>query len=380
MKSRKVTALAAAAVLALSGSFLPARAEEPADDGQIYLGYCQAEKYYEFDYQLYYITDALVQSGALEGVDMEGLTEESSAREIWDRVCSTQDDSSAVLFAKDGYMDYSDPEYADLDDAGTAKAVDSFFERSHAELILSMGTSGGLMVKDSTDLPYMNFVASDPVASGIVESQDSSGDDRAWALVSVGSDRMSLGVMNDIFAPKKLGIVYADNEDAYIYSGAENVDAFALENGMTVEKRFVEDEFPEEEYSLYVKNMRKAHEELAEAGIDVYILTTSVLEDADLKYVLEPFMEKGIPSYSINSTQDVHNGAMAAVALLDYRNIGKFAAENFQSLLDGESLGSLPQVYNTAPYLVFNYDTVRRTGYQLPFQILVSADEIWCEE
>jgi ABC-type uncharacterized transport system substrate-binding protein len=123
--------------------------------------------------------------------------------------------------------------------------------------------------------------------------------------------------------------------------------------------------------------MLEAHRELAAEGIDLYILTTSLLMPEDFAPVLEPFVEKGIPVFSVNSTEDVRYGATAAVEMCDYTNIGRFAAEAMRAWKAGEGLEKINQIYDTAPFLVVNIDTLQRSGIRLSLDVLLSASEIY---
>ena len=248
--------------------------------------------------------------------------------------------------------------------------------------MLTMGTSGGLMVMDCSDVDYMNFLASDPIGSGIVFGDEYSNLNRGWAHVNSGVDERALAVMDDLFSPKKIGIVYNfDDPDAYIYSSAQSVDEYAAAQQVNVEKVSVSDsiEDTDEAYRLYVEEMKTAHEKLAALEIDVYILTTSLLEAKDFKVVLEPLVEKGIPIFSVNSTEDVRYGATAAVEMLDYPNIGRFATEIIAHYKEGTNLDKLTQKYDTAPFLVLNIDTIHDSGIRLPLDVLMSASSIYRE-
>ncbi len=381
-KGAKALCLLLTAGLAL-GAVTASRAE-PAASGAKRIGYCQAESYYEFDFQIYEIAAALEEQGVLELP--EGAAERgTAAREVWLALCAASESSETFEFVPEAFVDLSTPAWARLSEGKQAEKYRTLMEEQGIDLVITMGTAGGLFVKDSTDLPYMNFLASDPVGSEIVAGEEFSGTARGWAHLSVGLDQRALSVMNSIFAPKKIGIVYnMEDPEAYVYSSAASVDAYAAEHsadGESVEvvRRSVSDDIDDsdEMYEAYKADMLAAHEELAAADIDLYILTTSLLEPEDFAPVLEPFVEKGIPVFSVNSTEDVRYGATAAVEMCDYTNIGRFAAEAMTAWKDGKSLDAIGQIYDTAPFLVFNIDTLQRSGIRLPLDVLLSASKIY---
>ncbi len=340
------------------------------------VGYCQGEEYYEFNYQLYYLVNALVENGCFK-YDMDsGINEEMPAREIWEHISGSGGEGSRVEFVRDAFADLTDSEYSGPNAGSVKEKLTQLAEDNGVDIMLTMGTTAGLQVK-SAGVPSMNFVSADAVGAGITGGKEYSEDDSVWAHVDSESFARSLSVMDDIFSPKSVGIVYANNVDAYFYSGADNVMTLAGNSGFRMEKEYVNDSFDEKDYPVYLENMRKAHEKLAEKQVDVFIMTTSLLAPEDFEYVLQPFVEKNIPTYSINSVEDVKNGVMLAVESSDYENIGRFGAENILRYMEGSKLSSLPQEYATAPYLVINYKAAKEIGYTFPFDMLLTANVIF---
>ncbi|MBR0091273.1 MAG: hypothetical protein IJP92_06215 [Lachnospiraceae bacterium] len=358
--------------------------EEPKDRGKLTIGYCQAGDYYEFDYQIYQIGMALVDNGTLTSQELTELKQGDSAKDVWHAL--SLGESDRYRFDADSFFDITSAEFTGADASGEAEedAVNRLLAERIRErdidLMITMGTSAGLAVKACPGVPYMNFIASDPVSSGIVGGAEYSGDERGWAHVNDGVEEKALRVMNDIFTFETLGIVYsAEDPEAYIYSGAASLDSFAEANGKSVLTEYVTDEFEdtEEAYRAYYDDLYAAHQSLADAGIDLFILTTSYLELEDYYEVLLPFIEKGIPVFSLNSTEDVRCGALAAVEMIDYQNVGFFAADTLGKYQEGESLDRLPQRYPAAPFLVLNVHTMRQSGIRLPLDTLISASKIY---
>ena len=356
-------------ILALVTSLFTGMTADAAVHEKIRIGYCQAGSYYEFDYQIYQIGMALIENGELSSDALEKLKQGDDAKTVWKALC--EGSSPYYEFVENGYIDVAKAEQADVEDIIREQKID---------LMIAMGTTAALEIKNNTNVPYLNFTASDPVSSGITGGVDFSGDSRAWAHVDAGLEMRALSVMGDIFAPKKIGIVYSNEDpEAYTYSGARSLDEFAAANDQEVVREFVSDEFEEtdEEYQKYKNNLLNAHKKLAESGIDVFVLTTSYLLPADFEEVLSPLVEKGIPVFSINSTEDVRFGALAAVEMIDYQNVGRFAADTLSKYQKGSDLKELPQQYATAPFLVLNIDTMRKTNVTLPLDTMISASKIY---
>ena len=73
-------------VLLLSCSKLRQK-PEPAASGAKRIGYCQAESYYEFDFQIYEIAAALEEQGVLE-LPESAAERGTAAREVWLALCA----------------------------------------------------------------------------------------------------------------------------------------------------------------------------------------------------------------------------------------------------------------------------------------------------
>ena len=344
---------------------------------KIRIGYCQDGDYYEFDYEIFQIGKGLAENGMISSDKLDSLRQGDSAPTVWSALSDAK--SSCLTFVPEAYFDIASDDFMKLDDEEIQNKLADRIAEYDIDLMITMGTSAGCAVRDACPVPYMNFIASDPIESKITGGEEYSGNNRAWAHVSTGVEERALTVMKDIFGARSVGIVYNNTEEAYIYSGAASVDEFAKANRIKVMKQFVRDydDYSSEAYETYKNDLLAAHRVLADSGIDLYILTTTGLEADDFHETLEPFIDKGIPVFSINSTEDVRFGALAAVEMFDYENIGRFAAANISDYYNGVSLSEIPQVYETAPFLVLNSDTLHRTGVKLSLDALISASTIY---
>lgn len=344
-------------------------AEEP-----LLLGYCQSDPYYEYDLQLYYLIKGLEEYGLIPRILEDGkISSDISSSQLW-KYLSTLDQSQwGVQFAPEMFLSL-DSGFSGIKES--EKQMEELLKEQKIDMMITMGTKAGLAVKEQTETPLMNFMAADPVKAGIVDGTGFSGTPHVWAQVDPGNFTRSMEVMYDTFKPSEIGVIYADRDDAYVYSGAEELDHFCEEQQVEVSRVYVDDVFDEGEYDRYVREMRQAGETLA-GSVDVFILTTSLLEKEDFPYVLEPFYEAGVPVYSINSIVDVEYGALMAVESSDYQNIGRFGADTLRKYISGTRLEKLNQVYQTAPFLVLNYTTAKRIGYRPDFDMLCSTSRIY---
>jgi ABC-type uncharacterized transport system substrate-binding protein len=380
MKKRLICSLLAILVLTavLTCTLVVSGDDVNNSDKVLKLGYCEGESYYEFDYALYNLIYGLEEYGLIKDLP-EGMPVESNSRDIWEWICSQDQEDWDVRFIEEAFFSLTDNEYSKMEDSEIAEYIDRKITESGIDLMISMGTTAGLTTKAvPSGTPMMCFAAADPVKSGIVVNAQQSGTPNVWAQVDVDGFKRTIRVMNDIFKPEKIGTVYADSEEAYIYSGVDVLDEFAQENDIEVVREFVEDPQTNEEYDEYLRNLKYAYEKLAKE-VDLFVMTTSLVEGEDFKDILQPFYDAKIPIYSINSTDDVKYGALLAAESADYKNVGRFGADMIKRYIGGERLETLPQVYQTAPFLVINYDVARKIGYKPPFNLLLSANKIYIE-
>ncbi len=373
---RKMIVRCLSACMALLLTVCSCALAETATAKKLVLGYCESDPYVEFDTQLYYLLLGMEEYGLIGGVAGK-LNSDMPALDMWNIVSAMNLPDWQIHFSPNVYVSLIDQQYASVSEEQQGRIIDSMIASAGVNMMLTMGTSAGLAIKNlPSGTPLVNFVAADAYKSGIVNSTATSKLEGRWAHIDVDAFGRTIQVMDDVFNPDSVGVVYADNAEAYIYSGADVLDEFCAAQGITVHRQYVEDEFDEGAYNVYVQQMHDAHAELAKV-VDVYVLTTSLLEPDDYDYVLSPLFDAGIPVYSINSSYDVECGALLAAEASDFPNIGRFGADTLRRYLAGEPLSSLPQIYQTAPFLVINYDTARRIGYRPTFDMLLSASTIY---
>jgi ABC-type uncharacterized transport system substrate-binding protein len=344
----------------------------------IKLGYCQGESYYEFDYALNYLILAFEEKGMI-GKLSKPLPYDTLSRETWEFLKNEDQSSWQVQFAGGAYFSLDESEYTGFGEEKIAQKMLTAAQNEDVDVFIACGTMASLAAKQLSErCAVVSLAASDPVKSRIVARDDISETENVWAMTDPGAFNRSIMTMYDILQPKTVGVIYAGNDDAYIYSGADELDKFTVENGIEVKKRFVDDPegASEEETRKYYGEMTAAFEELSNE-VDVFVMTTSLIETADMKDMFEPFYERNIPIYSINSTDDVKYGALMAIETSDYESIGYFTADTLAKYADGAKLSELPQIFQTAPFLTLNITAARRIGYKPDFKILLVASKIY---
>ncbi|MDD3169905.1 MAG: hypothetical protein PHC91_10660, partial [Eubacteriales bacterium] len=143
-------------------------------------------------------------------------------------------------------------------------------------LILGMGTDPGLFVKDlNLDVPLLVPMATDPVASGIIDSAQDSGNSNIWALVEPNPTGRQLKFYHNMIGMKKLGMVV--EEDSQDIAAIEIYEEAAAKMGIEVVKKEISRRTRLEAPAAYYAELQQNYKDLVEKEeIDAFLLTIYV--------------------------------------------------------------------------------------------------------
>lgn len=246
------------------------------------------------------------------------------------------------------------------------------------DLILAMGTDPGLFVKElGLGVPMLDPMATDPVASGIIDSVADSGNPNIWALVEPNTMGRQLTYYHQMFGFKTIGmVVEPETQDI---AGIPIYEKTAEELGVTVVKKLIPmDEMPED-YDAYYQELGRKYRELAyEDKVDVFLLTYHTSQyPEELEALFQPFLDEKIPVLVSDGDAFVEYGALLCVSSYDYGSYGRFTADITSTVFHGRSPASLPNEFVSSPRIVLNAKTAEAIGYPLDFRLLQSCDTIY---
>ena len=348
--------------------------------GKYRIGLVDYDEYLPSSRQFYYILAGLEENGwigqgripfSLQEVEQGDLTIQQMFDSLVDADLGEYIEFPAGAFH---YLAYEDEKEVEED----------LKERAEGglDLIITSGTSAGVFVKNlNLPVPMTDYSATDPVASGIIDSAtQGSGNPNVWAQVEPSLPFRQLRYYHSVSPFKKLGIIVYGDETI---SGVPDIEASSEEIGFELVKYNIAEckRETEPEQEEYYGMLEKRIRQMAAEGIDAFFLTVDLINDTNrLLSLLTPFYEKNIPVYLMDDVSYVQKGALMLISANDMENVGRFVADTIARIFNGAQAGSLPCIYTSAPSIYVNYDIARRIHYPLTFEFLSVCDEIFTEE
>jgi ABC-type uncharacterized transport system substrate-binding protein len=335
------------------------------------VGYCESEPFTNYAGTLYSLLKGLNELGWLGKVDGIGYQPgQQDTAGMW-RWLSSRKLSPRIEFVGDAYFSL-----ASLKE----KEYQKIRERLHREkidFVLVMGTSAGqLLANNRYQTPVMVFSASNAIQSRIIKSVTDSGRDNVWAHMDPKRFQRQMEVFYDTFQFHKLGLVYENSPTAYGYSAIAQIEAAAHQKGFAINRIYVAEPKNDNDQERYYADLSQAYCQLS-GWADAMYLTVASIDKRRLPQLLTPFYAQKIPVFSQLGADEVKYGALMSVSTVDFKNLGRFGAENMVRFFSGSALRSLQQVFASTPKIIVNLEAARKTGYRFPFEALLAADQVF---
>ena len=336
------------------------------------------DEYIPFSRQLYYILAGLEENGWIKEGSVpftaEGIEREKTYVDEMYEILEKTDLGPYIEFSPGAcyYLAYED-------ENEIAEDLKKRASEGDIDLIITTGTSAGVFVKDlDLKVPMIDFSATDPVASGIIDSAtEGSGNPYVWAQVEPSLPLRQLKYYHSIKPFYRLGVIIYGDETI---SGVPDIKQSAEEIGFSLVKYNIDEQPREtaEDKEAYYKLVEEKVQEMAGENIDAFFLTVDLINDMEyLMPLLSYFYEKRIPVYLMDDVSVVEAGALMLISANDMENVGRFVADVIGKTLNGAEAGSLPCVYTSAPSIYVNYDVAMDIQYPLSFGFLAVCDQIF---
>jgi ABC-type uncharacterized transport system substrate-binding protein len=335
------------------------------------------------DYKDYYIYLQALFDGfaaldwmpAVDILSMEGLT----LKERLERV-EFEIEGAYVSFPPELSYDFDwdearleDPEWLSIRDA---KGVDAFY---------SLGTFATLAFSGLDDasfkVPVFGESISDPVGSGVIPSVDDSGKDFLTVRYDPEQFANQIRIFHDVIGFKRLGVPHHDSEDGQLEVAWPDIERVAKEKGFEIVSysKGIQrlDEIDEEEKPAARKAVVAAIDALATEVDAFYFGLMEGLDDENMPFALEALERAKKPSFSMEGEYHVKKGILLGTSEGDLVAVGLFNARKMIDAFRGAVPRSQVQYYRVSPTIVVNLKEAELIGYDVPMEIVSSADRVF---
>jgi len=343
-----------------------------------------------------YFSYADVLEGTLRGLMTIGWIKEVPPLQPGFKGYDAYDDgkTAANILAELGKTDYSaflefPPElFFDLK-FSDANARSAEFRRitstaSGADLIIALGTQVSTILAKQAKFPIPVIVdsISDPVGSGILVSLEDSGRDYLTGAVDPDQDIRQVRLFHSVIKFKTLGIIYEDSEIGRAYGAVEDIQKVASENGFRVvaSTRVLpdpEDENDEAAWAAAEEAYVRALDVLCPKVDAVYLAVQAGLSEYSLPDIVKTLDRHKKPSFIMEGKNFVRDGVLLGESDSNLLAKGIFNGKKIVNIFKGRKPRDLPQVYEHVPHIAINLDTAQTIGYDVPIDIIASADEVF---
>jgi putative ABC transport system substrate-binding protein len=243
-------------------------------------------------------------------------------------------------------------------------AIAAEFVRLKVDMIVTVGTAIAAVKQETSTIPIVFAVATDPVASGMVES-----------LARPGGNVTGLSLQSAELGPKRIEllreVVPGLHRLAALvdvgYSGGllevANVQAAARKLGLdvdTLEIRRAEDIAP----AIDGRN----------SAVQALYVVTNSLVGANRSRIMALAIKAGLPTICANRAYTEDGGLMSYGP--DQRDLFRRAADYVDKILKGTKPSDIPVEQPTKYELVINLKTAKALGLTIPESFLTRADEV----
>ena len=286
------------------------------------------------------------------------------------------------------YLEIAPADFFDLkwdDDNARSREFRLLASRgSGIDLILSLGTQMSAILSKPSDfaIPVIVDSISDPVGSGILASLEDSGKDFLTGAVDPDQDLRQVRLFHSVIKFKKLGILYEDSEIGRAYGAVDDILRVAKEEGFQViasTKVLPDPENEDDDAAWEAAEARyvSAVDALCPKVDAVYLAVQAGLSEASLPDLVAVLNRHRKPSFIMEGRNFVRDGILLGESDSNLLAKGIFNSKKMVNIFKGKIPRSLPQVYEHVPHIAINLDTARTLGYDVPIDIIASADEVF---
>lgn len=312
------------------------------------------------------LAEGLQEIGYIQGsVDLEAAPADFDG---YYRYLLEQDLGKYIKFDKNYYL------VGEGNDEGIAETLRSEADAGKLDIIAVTGTTPGLFLKElDLGVPFLVSMATDPIASGIIDSAEDTGNENIWALVEPDSCSRKFEAYHSMLDFDRLGLV--EVEEYEIIGGNGQYRDKAKELGVELDEIvFSEEEVSAEDYGKALLNKLKKSD-LSE--LDGILFAYGTIHEKESEAIADYLTSRGLPLLVGDGDAIVKNGGLIYLSFFDYEGYGRYAAKVMSNVFHGQKAGSQPCIYTSPSRIVLNLATAQKMGFETDMALLRSTSRIY---
>lgn len=255
---------------------------------------------------------------------------------------------------------------------------------SDIDLIISYGSQMGAIISKPEEFhtPVMVDSISDPIQLGVLASVKDSGKNYLTGVINPEQDIRQIRLFNSVIKFNTLGIIYEDSELGRTYGAVDDIMRLSAEYGFKViaETDVLPDPEDEEDEAAWEEAEARyvaALDRLCPQVDAVYLAIQAGLSGNSLPEIINILDKHKTPSFIMDGKDFVRKGILLGESDSNLISRGIFNAKKIINILKGRNPRELNQVFEHVPHIAINLGTAQKIGYDVPIDIIASADEVF---
>lgn len=317
--------------------------------------------------------NGLIELGWIEDVKIPDWNGENMFS-VWKTVSKTTK-SDYIEFPIDAFISANWNNHSRM---GNKRRFINRLKDNDVDLILSMGTWAGKDLANNThSVPTIVLSSSNPLAAGIIRSNEDSGYDHVHVRVDPYRYERQVKMFHDFIGFKKLGVAYENSVYGRSYAAIDLIEKAAKKQGFRIIRCFTQSDIPVLE--IAGKSVVDCFNRLAKDVDAIYVTVQGGVNDETIPNLVEVVNKYRIPTFYQGNSDGVSKGFLFSMSRAGFRPVGLFHAATIAKIFNGAKPRELNQKFEEAPNIAINLKTAELVGIYLQADILAAADEIYQE-
>jgi len=338
------------------------------------IGYYEGGAYSDYQKILIETVKGLMKLGWIEEQAIPAPQGEQTAQ-LW-RWLSSDINSEYIEFVANAH--YSAGWNEGLRKQRATEVIDRLNGKQDLDLMIAMGTWAGKdLANKRHTTPTMVLSASDPLASGIIQSVEDSGYSHLHASVDPNRYERQIRIFYDVVNFKRLGVAFENSVNGRSYAAIEVLQRLSESKGFELVSCYTLSDISD--VVAAEDSVKKCFNELAGKVDAIYVTLQGGINGQSIPALVSIANKHHIPTFSQSGSTEVKQGFLLSLSQAGFRYVGEFHAGTFAKVFNGARPNQLTQLFEEPPKVALNLKTAELVGFNPPLLLLGAADEIYRE-